>query len=204
MEEPSPDLEEIRAILTDIRQDDQRAAGVIDRMRALLKRRRVERTSLSVEELLREVAALTRFNLAQARIQLSLDAAPGLPPVYGDRVQLQQVLLNLFVNGIAAMSQQPVERRRLTVQATKPHGNLVTVRVRDSGPGVPAQSLPRVFEPFYTTKPQGMGMGLAVSRTIIEAHQGTIWVENLPEGGACFSFTVPVSTEPPPRRTDDR
>ena len=203
IEEQPPDLEEIRAILGDIRQDDQRAAGVIDGMRALLQRRRVERTPLSMDGLLREVAALTRFNVAQGNIQLSLDVSPGLPPVNGDRVQLQQVLLNLFVNGIAAMSQQPPETRRLLVQARKTDGNRVTVRVRDCGPGVPAQSLARVFEPFYSTKPEGMGMGLAVSKTIIEAHGGSIWAENHPEGGACFAFTVPVSSDEQPGRADD-
>jgi signal transduction histidine kinase len=99
----------------------------------------------------------------------------------------------LFVNGIAAMSQQPPERRRLLVQARKSDGKMVTVSVLDSGPGIPAESLARVFEPFYSTKPEGMGMGLAVSKTIIEAHQGELWAENRPEGGACFSFTVPIS-----------
>jgi signal transduction histidine kinase/ligand-binding sensor domain-containing protein len=193
MEQSPLDLDEIRAILTDIRQDDQRAAGVIDRMRALLKRRNLDRMQLSIGELLDEVVALTRFNVAQGKTQLSLDVSPDLPPVYGDRVQLQQVLLNLLVNGIAAMSQQPPERRRLLVQARKSDGKMVTVRVLDSGPGIPAEHLARVFEPFYSTKPEGMGMGLVVSKTIIEAHQGKIWAENRPEGGACFSFTVPIS-----------
>jgi two-component system, LuxR family, sensor kinase FixL len=192
MEEQPPDLQEIRAILSDIRQDDQRAASVIDRMRALLKRRSVERTQLSMEQLLREVAALTRFNVAQGHTQLSLNVPPDLPPIYGDRVQLQQVLLNLVVNGIAAMVQQPPEKRLLIVQARKTDGKMVTVSVLDSGPGVPGQSFARVFEPFYSTKPEGMGMGLAVSKTIIEAHQGKIWAENHPGGGACFSFTVPT------------
>ncbi|MCL4179397.1 MAG: hypothetical protein KJ072_16845 [Verrucomicrobia bacterium] len=195
MEEQPPDLEEIRAILGDIRHDDQRATGVIDRMRTLLKRRSVERTQLSMDDLLREVAALTRFNVAHCNIQLSLDVPPDLPSVSGDRVQLQQVLLNLFVNGIAAMSQQPPDRRRLNVQARKTDSTMVTVSVLDSGPGVSAESLARVFEPFYSTKPEGMGMGLAVSKTIIEAHHGKIWAENHPEGGACFSFTLPCFEE---------
>jgi signal transduction histidine kinase/ligand-binding sensor domain-containing protein len=192
MAEPSPDLEEIRAILTDIRQDDHRAAGVIDRMRALLQRGNVERTPLSVEDLVREVAALTRYNLAQGSIQLALEVPPGLPLVGGDRVQLQQVLLNLFINAIAAMSQQPAESRWLKARARLTDRHLIQVSVLDSGPGIPHQSLARVFEPFYSTKPEGMGMGLAVSKTIIEAHQGKIWAENRPDGGACFSFTVPT------------
>ena len=115
MEQQPPDMEEIRAILGDIRQDDQRAAGVIDRMRALLRRRSVERTQLSLDDLLPEVAALIRANLTQSNTQLSLDVSPGLPPVCGDRVQLQQVLLNLLINGMAAMSQQPPEQRSVKV-----------------------------------------------------------------------------------------
>jgi len=192
IEEQPPDLEEIRAILSDIRQDDQRAVGVIDRVRTLVRRRSVERTALSVEDLLREVATLTRFNLDHGEVQLSLDVSPDLPPVCGDRVQLQQVLLNLFLNGIAAMSQQPPKMRRLSVQARTGEGRTVKVSVLDSGPGIPGDSLARVFEPFYSTKPEGMGMGLAVSKTIIEAHQGRIWAENYPGGGACLSFTLPT------------
>jgi signal transduction histidine kinase/ligand-binding sensor domain-containing protein len=192
MDQQPADLEEIRAILGDIRQDDQRATGVIDHMRALLKRQHVERTPMSLDDLLREVVALTRFNLAQAEVQLSMDVPPDLPPVDGDRVQLQQVLLNLFVNGIAAMSQQPPERRRLVVSARNIDPRRVELSVRDFGPGVPTESLARVFEPFYSTKPEGMGMGLAVSKTIIEAHHGKIWAENHPDGGACFAFTLPT------------
>jgi len=193
MQQEPPDLVEIRAILTDIREDEQRAAGVIDRMRALLKRRNVERTQLFMGDVLQEVAGLARPDAFQRKVQLTLEVSPGLPRVYGDRVQLQQVLLNLFLNGMDAMSQQPPENRRLIVQARKAESQVVEVSVRDSGPGIPAQNLPRIFEPFFSTKPHGMGMGLAVSKTIIEAHQGRIWAENRPEGGACFCFTLPVA-----------
>jgi signal transduction histidine kinase len=193
MDQAPPDLAEIRAILADIRQDDQRATGVIDHMRAMLKRGKVERTPLPIGELLEEAAALAGHDALQRKVQLTLEVPPGLPPVWGDRVQLQQVLLNLLLNGMDAMSQQPPETRRLVVQARKAEGQMLEVRVRDSGPGIPAENVSRVFEPFFSTKPHGMGLGLAVSKTIIEAHQGRLWVGNLPEGGACFCFTVPAT-----------
>ena len=193
MEQEPPDLAEIRAILTDIRQDDQRAAGVINRMRALLKRRNVERARLSSWELLHEVEALVRASAHQRKVQLTLDVSPSLPEICGDRVQLQQVLLNLLLNGMDAMSQEPSGNRRLLVQARQAEGQMIEISVRDSGPGIPAQSLVQVFEPFFTTKPHGMGMGLAVSKTIVEAHKGRIWAENAAEGGARFCFTVPMA-----------
>ena len=192
IEESPPDLAEIRAILTDIRQDDQRAAGVIQRMRTMLKRKSTERAPLSIAELVQEVVALVGHNVVQRGVQLSVEVAPELPAVWGDRVQLQQVLLNLLLNGMEGMSQQPPETRHLTIQARRCAGEIVEVSVRDSGPGVPAQNVARVFEPFFSTKAEGLGIGLAVSKSLIEAHQGELWVENRAEGGACFHFTVPV------------
>lgn len=197
IEQEPLDLAEIRAILTDIRLDDQRAAGVIQGMRALLKRRNVEWAPLSLGGLVADVAALVRPDALQRKVQLAIHVPVGIPPVYGDRVQLQQVLLNLLLNGMDAMSQQPPQTRRLTVQARTIEAQMVEVAVRDSGPGVPAQSVARVFEPFYSTKPQGMGLGLAVSKTIIEAHKGRIWAENRLEGGASFCFTVPFAASVP-------
>ncbi len=196
IEREPPDLAEIRAILTDIRLDDQRAAGVIQGMRGLLKRREVEWAPLSLADLVADVAAVTRPDALERKVHLTIDVPADIPPVYGDRVQLQQVLLNLLVNGMDAMSQQPPPTRRLAVQARKTQAQTVEVAVRDSGPGVPPQSLARVFEPFYSTKPQGMGIGLAVSKTIIEAHKGRIWAENQAEGGASFCFTVPLAPSP--------
>lgn len=196
IEREPPDLAEIRAILTDIRLDEQRAAGVIHGMRALLKRRDVEWAPLSLADLVTYVAALVRPDALQRKVNLAIEVPSGISPIYGDRVQLQQVLLNLLVNGMDAMSQQPPPTRRLTVQARQAEAQMVEVAVRDSGPGVPAQSVDRVFEPFYSTKPQGMGMGLAVSKTIIEAHKGRIWAENRAEGGASFCFTVPLAASP--------
>jgi signal transduction histidine kinase/ligand-binding sensor domain-containing protein len=193
MEQNPPDLAEIRAILADIRLDDERAGGVINRMRSLLKRQKAERSQLSTGDLLQEVGALACSDALRRNVKLTVDASPGLPPVQGDRVQLQQVLLNLFLNGMDAMSEQPPERRRLIVQARQADAHRIEVSVRDFGTGISKPSLARLFEPFFSTKPHGMGLGLPISRTIIEAHQGKIWAENRPDGGACFYFTLPVA-----------
>lgn len=193
IEEQPPDLAEIRAILADVRQDDQRAASVIQRMRAMLKRQTVERTQLSVAEIMQEVALLVGHNALERQVQLSIEVSPDLPPVWGDRIQLQQVLLNLILNGMDAVSHLPPPTRCLTLQTRLAARDLVEVRVRDSGPGVAAQDVARVFQSFFSTKPDGLGIGLAVSQTIIEAHGGRIWVEQPSQGGACFCFTLPVA-----------
>ncbi|MHB9005547.1 MAG: ATP-binding protein [Limisphaerales bacterium] len=192
LEQDPPDLVELRAILSDIRQDDQRAGGVIDRMRALLKRRKIEPTVLSVPDLLQDIATLSRSDALQRKVRLVVELSSDLPPVRGDRVQMQQVLLNLVLNGMDALSEQPSETRRILVQARRTAGPMIEVSVQDSGPGIPGPSLPRLFEPFYSTKAQGLGLGLSISRSIIEAHGGRLWAENH-SGGAKFLFTLPVA-----------
>jgi PAS domain S-box-containing protein len=188
------DLEEVRAILADIRKDDQRAGQVIDHMRTLLKRRGLERTSLNLAELVDEVVPLVHPDAVSRKVRLEIEVPRNLPPVCGDRVHLQQVLLNLILNGMDAMGERPAEVRRLIVRARQADARTVEVAVADSGHGVPAEKLARLFEPFFTTKPNGMGLGLPISSTIIQAHGGRIWAENGPVG-ATFFFTVPVSGE---------
>jgi PAS domain S-box-containing protein len=191
LQEPSPDLDEVRAILADIRKDDQRAGEVIDRMRALIKRREVKRGLLDVNLLAGEVVALVRTDAEARRVRLTLETDPAVPPVLGDRVQLQQVLLNLLLNALDAVKDNPPARRRVAVRA-RPAGTTVEVTVRDEGHGIAADCLPRMFEPFFTSKPNGLGMGLTISRSIIEAHGGRLWAENRPAGGAAFTFTLPA------------
>jgi two-component system, LuxR family, sensor kinase FixL len=188
-----PDYEAVRAILADIRQDNQRASAVIDRMGSLLKRRNPEFEPLSVEQLIDEVTVLVRAEMLVRRVTFQVNIPPGLPPVQGDRVHLQQVILNLLVNGADAVSGSPVERRRLEVQAGPAADGTVEVAVRDTGHGIAETKLAHIFEPFFTTKPNGMGMGLAISKTIVELHGGRIWAENNAEGGATFRFTVKVA-----------
>jgi PAS domain S-box-containing protein len=193
LQAPSPDLDEVRTILADIRKDDQRAGQVIDRMRTLLKRRGLERSSLNMAELVDEVVPLVHPDAVSRKVRLDIQVPRNLPPVCGDRVHLQQVLLNLILNGMDAMGELPAEARRLKVRARQADAETVEVAVADSGHGVPAEKLARLFEPFFTTKPKGMGLGLPISSTIIQAHGGRLWAENRPGGGATFYFTVPVS-----------
>jgi PAS domain S-box-containing protein len=191
LQNPSPDLDEVRAILADIRKDDQRAGEVIDRMRALLKRRGLEHTTLDIAELVDEVVPLVHPDAVSRKVRLDIEVPRNLPPVRGDRVHLQQVLLNLILNGMDAMGEVPAEARRLTVRARQADAGTIEVAVTDAGHGVSAEKFARLFEPFFTTKPNGMGLGLPISSTIIEAHGGRIWAENSP-AGATFFFTVPV------------
>jgi PAS domain S-box-containing protein len=195
MENESPDLDEIRAILSDIRKDDQRAGSVIDRMRALLKRHDLETRPLDVGELVGDVASLARADAAARQVKLDLDVADGLPLVRGDRVHLQQVLLNLILNGMDALNGVSRQDRRVSVTARLDGAQTVEIAVSDTGHGIPADKLAHVFDPFFTTKPNGIGMGLPISRTIIEAHGGRLWAENNNGGGAAFRFTLPIAEE---------
>jgi PAS domain S-box-containing protein len=189
-----PDLEEVRAILADIRKDDHRAGEVIDHMRALLKRRGQEQVELDVRELVDDVLVLVQPDAATRNVRLGVEVPGAIPPVRGNRVQLQQVLLNLVLNGMDAMTDVPAERRRLVVRARQADAGMVEVAIADAGPGVTAAKLERLFEPFSTTKPDGMGLGLPISASIIGAHGGRIWAESGPTG-ATFYFTVPVGGE---------
>jgi two-component system sensor kinase FixL len=195
LQNASPDLEEIRAILADIRKDDQRAGSVIDKMRALLKRQNLDKQPVDVSELVGDVVGLVRSDAAARHVKLEVAVGDHLPPVSGDVVHLQQVLLNLIVNGMDALNGANLGERRVSVAASLDGPKTIEISVSDSGRGVPADQLSHIFDPFFTTKPKGMGMGLPISRTIIEAHKGRLWAENRPEGGAWFRFTLPIAEE---------
>jgi PAS domain S-box-containing protein len=195
MQEASPDLDEIRAIIADIREDDQRAGTVIDRMRGLLKRQTLNTQPIHVGELVGDVRALVRVDAAARHVKLDVDVPGDLPPVRGDRVHLQQVLLNLILNGMDALNGASREDRRVSVTALLDGAQTVEIAVSDTGTGIPADKLAHVFDPFFTTKLNGMGMGLPISRTIIEAHGGRFWAENNDSGGATFRFTLPIAEE---------
>jgi PAS domain S-box-containing protein len=186
----APPLGEIREILQDVAGDARRAGEVIQRLRGMLRKGDPSFLPLDPNALVREVLVFLHTDTVLRNVAIEVDLAPDCPPVNGDRVQLQQVLLNLVLNGMEAISPDG-EGRRIVIQTLQVEG-AVRVSVRDQGPGIPGDTLSRIFETFYTTKPDGMGMGLAISRSIVEAHGGRIWAENNPDRGATFSFTLPV------------
>jgi C4-dicarboxylate-specific signal transduction histidine kinase len=195
MQSTSPDLDEIRAILADIHEDDQRAGKVIDRMRRLLKGHTLDTRPLDVGELVGDVAALVRIDALARHVELKIDVPGDLPPVLGDRVHLQQVLLNLILNSMDAVNGASGQARRVNITARLEEAQSVEITVSDTGHGIPADKLAHIFDPFFTTKPNGMGMGLPISRTIIEAHGGRLQAENMNDGGAAFRFALPIAEE---------
>ncbi|HTM61085.1 MAG TPA: ATP-binding protein [Burkholderiales bacterium] len=188
-----PDLDEIRAILADIGTDDRRAATIIDRARELLRNRDVQPDAVSLQAIAKDVLALVRTDAIDRRINLEAHFPDDIPPVRGDPVQLSQVLLNLVVNALDAVSVRSDREQRIRVVARSISGNQVEVAVTDSGTGIPAALLPRIFESFVTTKPAGLGIGLSVASDIVVRHGGRLWAENNPEGGATFRFTLPTA-----------
>jgi len=195
LQEASPDLDEIRAIVADIRKDNQRAGAVIDRMRGLLKRQPLDTRPLDVGELVGDVAALVQADAAARHVKLDFAVAGDLPAVRGDRVHIQQVLLNVILNGMDALNGASRGNRRVSVTASLDGAQTVEIAVSDTGNGIPADKIAHVFDPFFSTKPNGLGMGLPISRTIIEAHGGRFWAQNNNSGGATFRFTLPIAEE---------
>ena len=195
LQNASPDLDEIRAIIYDIRKDDERAGAVIDGMRSLLKRQKLDTTALDVGDLVGDVMTLLRPEAAVRHVKLEVDVPGDLPLVRGDRVHLQQVLLNVVLNGMDALNGATCGERRVSLIALLNGAQTVEIAVIDTGSGIPADKLAHVFNPFFTTKPNGIGLGLPISRTIVEAHGGRFWAENNSSGGASFRFTLPVSEE---------
>ncbi len=188
----SPDLAEVRAILADICKDDQRAGAVIDRMRSLLKQRKVEHSLINLNVLADEVITLVRPEAGSRNVRLAIEPVSSLPPVSGDWIQLQQVLLNLLLNAMDAMNDSASDGRQITVRI-QAAGTQIEVAVSDTGHGIPADYLAHVFEPFFSTKSNGLGMGLAISRSIIEAIGGNIRAQNNEACGATIAFTLPAA-----------
>ena len=190
-----PNLERARQTTEKIIQDGTRASDVISRIRALFRKETPSQDWLDINELIPDLVVLLRSQALGQHVSLRSDLTPGLPKMKGDRIQLQQVVLNLMLNGMDAMCGTNVAGRELIVASWKPSTKEIGVRVEDCGMGLSAEAKARMFEPFFTTKPHGIGMGLSVSRSIIEAHQGRLWATQRPSGGTIFQFTVPICAQ---------
>lgn len=188
----APNLDELREIVTDIQRDDRRASEVLQHLRSILRKSPFQSRNCDLNEIASESVKLLSPLARDRKVEMSALVAPMSLPIRGDSVQLQQVILNLIVNAIDAMSKMPVARRSVIVRTAR-DGNFAEVSVSDTGSGIPSDKFKAVFEPFFTTKPQGMGIGLSIARTIVEAHGGRIWVENQAGSGAAFHVKLPVS-----------
>ena len=187
----SDDLAAVRAALQRIMRDGDRAVEIIARIQSLFRKTETAKEPLSLNETIRDIVVVAKSEIDKQRVTLHLDLSRDLPNVLGDRVQLQQVLINLVMNGIDAMRSVTDRPRKLDIKSAK-HADGVLIQVRDSGLGLAQDRLERVFEPFFTTKPQGIGMGLSISRSIIESHGGRLWTVPVPNG-ALFQFTLPTN-----------
>lgn len=187
----------LQEILSYIVKDDRRAADVIQRLRVMLKKQKPKLESFDINALIHETVSLVNTDAMIRSKVIKIDLAENLPPIHGDRIQLQQVLLNLISNGLEAMEHDKTSSEIL-ISAQLKDSEAVIVKVKDSGKGISAQNMHKLFVHFFTTKAEGLGMGLAISRSIVEAHGGSLIAENNPDRGATFSFTVPLGKKDAP------
>jgi C4-dicarboxylate-specific signal transduction histidine kinase len=187
------DLMEVREILQDIIQDSRRGAQIIDRLQGLLHRGKIARESINLNTLVDELLQFMRCELINRHAHVTTDLGVGLPNLRGDRVQLQQVLLNLLINACEAMAENlPADRKVLITTRLCDSGRSIEVAIADSGCGIAAGHLERVFQPFVTSKPEGLGLGLVICRWIAQAHRGRLWAEDAAGGGAVLRLRLPV------------
>jgi signal transduction histidine kinase len=191
LKSPTPDIAELKDIVKDILQDNRRAGEVIRRMRSLLKKAPFELKNIDLIDLVRETVEFLSALAIARKVELVSMITQNALPIVGDRIQLQQVILNLVVNGIEAMKDTPTENRIISIRTSRVE-KFAELSVSDRGPGIPEDELKKVFEPFYTSKSGGMGMGLSIARTIIEAHNGLIWAKNRDHGGASLRIRLPL------------
>lgn len=192
---PQPDLMELGETLRDIAADSDRATEVVKRVRGMLQKQVTRFTPLQLNDAITEVVALMRGQLLHKQVSVTLDLQPDLPLVAGDRIQLQQVILNLALNSIEAMSHDSIECRQLHIATRLSADEQVVITVRDTGPGIGAAEANEIFNPFFTTKPTGMGIGLAICQSITESHAGNIWYDAAATSGAVFHVSLPLTRE---------
>lgn len=189
-----PNLDEVAEILNDIKQDDKRASEVLVRIRNMLGKTATKVEAIDLNDAVGETMKLLAAEAVAKGVSMRTELEPGLPQVRADRVQVQQVILNLVLNAIEAMADPPAPKRQVLVRSRRADERQAEVLVSDSGPGIAPDMLPRIFDAFVTAKPVGMGLGLSISRSIVEAHGGRLVAANPPEGGASFHFTLPFTT----------
>jgi len=194
LDAPNPDMEEVKEILRDIVKEDARAGEVINRLRTLLKKSKTELEPLDLNSIFQETIGLLHSDAVIRDVKVTTELDPRISCVRGDRVQLQQVALNLILNAFEAMNEQPRGEKRVLIRTWQKDSEVLAA-VADSGVGISAGETEKIFKPFYTTKPQGLGMGLSISRSIINRHQGRIWVANNPDRGATFFLSLPVPAD---------
>jgi len=192
LKSPSPDVAELNEIVGDIVRDDRRASEVIRRMKSLLTKTPFELRSLDLNDVAREAIEFLSTLAVARKVELVNGITPDALPILGDRIQLQQVILNLVVNGIDAMKDTPNENRVSSIQTSRVE-RFAELSVSDCGPGIPEDKIKEVFEPFFTSKAEGMGMGLSIARTIVEAHNGMLSAKNRDHGGASFRIKLPLA-----------
>lgn len=189
-----PRVAEVREILADIKRDDLRAHAIVRNLRSLLCKRDVQIEAVDINQLTRNALGMVQADASRRNVVIRTVFDNHLPSVAGDPVHLQQVLLNLLVNAMDAMADNPSHARRLDVHTQRHDARTAEVAVIDTGRGIEPERLPKLFESFFTTKPEGMGLGLSIARLIVQAHGGRIWADNTLAGGAAFRFTVPLQT----------
>lgn len=187
-----PNIDELREILSDITDDTIRSSDVIHQLRDFMKKGEIALIPLNINETIKEVVNLTHRDAESRHISIRIDTNEDLPEVMGDKVQLQQVILNLVINGFDAMMYQDSDSRELVIQTEQDEDNSIHIAVQDTGMGIEEEKLEQIFEPFVSTKPEGMGLGLSINQYIINAHNGRMWATNNPDHGATVHFTLPV------------
>jgi signal transduction histidine kinase len=194
LKSPSPDMVELNEIVDDIVRDDRRAGEIIRRTRSLLRKAPFELKDLDLNDTAREIVDFLSTLAVARKVELTGSITPNTLPILGDHIQLQQVILNLVLNGIDAMKDTPGENRVVGIRTSRV-AEFAELSVSDRGPGIPEDKLKEIFEPFFTSKAEGMGMGLSIARTIIEAHHGQIWAKNRDHGGASVRIRIPLAKD---------
>ncbi|CAN5486205.1 hypothetical protein BH11PSE11_BH11PSE11_29810 [soil metagenome] len=190
LEQDPPAIDQVKEILVDIRRDDQRASQIIQRMRNMLNKTNTEIEEVCLNDVVRDVVEFLSGEAKMRGVTVTVELAPAMVQVLADRIQLQQVLINLVLNSMDAMSSTPLDRRMISISTLMAEPSLAGVIVTDSGTGFD-ENIQHVFESFFTTKPEGMGMGLSITASLIHAHGGQIWAENAKDGGAIVHFRLP-------------